>query len=231
MDSTALTLGGFLGTGLVLGLRHSLDPDHVMAVTAIVSRTRSLKSSTLVGAAWGLGHAFTLLLAGIVVLGLKLTIPAGIADIFEGIVAAALIALGTVTVIRARKDRIHLHAHDHDGKAHVHLHAHAATAGHAHGHMPFFIGMVHGLAGSAALTILAMGAATSLASGLLFIAVFGLGAMLGMLATSTLIGAPLLFASKYARLAAAMPLAAGAASVVLGVVMLTHLTGVLPARL
>lgn len=220
MTQTAFTIGGLLGTGFVLGLRHALDPDHVTAVATIVSRTRSVRKASLVGALWGLGHACTLLVVGLAILLLKLSVSAGLAAGLEFAVAVALVILGIRALVAAGRDAVHLHAHAHGGTVHAHLHAHGASASHDHAHMPFVVGMVHGLAGSAALAVLATAAAPTVAQGLSFMAVFAAGSTAGMLATSAAMGAPLLLASRYARMTVAVPAVAGSASIVLGLVMM-----------
>ena len=106
-----------LGLGFVLGLKHSLDADHVVAVTTITSRTQSLKKAARIGAFWGLGHTTTLLIAGIFVLALDLTIPHRLGLAFEFIVGIMLVALGVRVLTRIRHDKLHIHQHQHDGQA------------------------------------------------------------------------------------------------------------------
>src|SRR5258706_516575 len=111
-----------LGFGFVLGLRHALEPDHIVAVSNIVSTSRDLRRSSLVGTYWGLGHTAALFAAGIAVIGMKLTIPKNLALWMELAVAAMLCALGWQTILQARKrlqDRrrnpnAHSHEHSHD---------------------------------------------------------------------------------------------------------------------
>ena len=135
MPSTAL---GPLAVGFVLGLRHALDVDHLAAVSTIVSQRRSLWSSSLVGAVWGLGHTASLLAVGVLVIGLHSAIPPAVAHVLELGVAVMLIGLGANllrTVLRG--DTIHHHAHTHDGHHHVHPHVHPVGTGAdvAHHHM------------------------------------------------------------------------------------------------
>jgi len=194
-----------LGLGFVLGLKHALDPDHMVAVSTIVSESRSVKRSSLIGTFWGLGHTLSLLCAGIVVIALKIQIPDRIALWMEFAVALMLIFLGLQGMMKSfRGWKLHRHRHTHDGSTHTHLHLHHNSDEHVHGHRhliglgarPFFVGMVHGMAGSAALTLLVLATIPSAVAGLLYIAVFGLGSVGGMLIMSSLISLPFVLTRK-----------------------------------
>src|SRR5271169_490121 len=103
-----------LGLGFALGLRHALEPDHIVAVSTIVSQSRSLWRSSLVGTSWGLGHTASLFAAGIAVIGLKLTVPKGMALWMELAVAVMLFGLGFKTTRSAFHEwRFHRHPHEH----------------------------------------------------------------------------------------------------------------------
>src|SRR5882762_12005222 len=122
---TDATLPTILGFGLVLGLRHALDPDHIAAVSTIVSESKSLRRSSLVGTFWGLGHTFALLLVGIYVIALKFQISPGLALWMEFVVALMLILLGARSLLKSvRGFSVHVHQHSHDGTQHVHVHVH-----------------------------------------------------------------------------------------------------------
>ncbi|MEK7631439.1 MAG: urease accessory protein UreH [Patescibacteria group bacterium] len=211
-----LNLLSILGLGLLLGLKHALDADHVVAVSTITSQTKSLKKAARIGAFWGLGHTTTLLIAGGIVLAFGLTIPARLGLGFEFIVGLMLVVLGGRVLWRIRKDQIHIHPHQHDGEAHVHLHAHANNPSHQHAHMSFAVGMVHGLAGSAALMLLVLATVRSLPLGILYILIFGLGTMLGMAVVTILISLPFLAASRMHRLHMGLSVTAGLASIAIG---------------
>lgn len=88
-----------LGLGFILGLKHALDADHVVAVSTIVSQVRGLKKSSLIGAIWGVGHTTTLLLVGLVILIFKLVIPNKVALFFEILVGFVLVILGIGVLI------------------------------------------------------------------------------------------------------------------------------------
>lgn len=223
MDGMLLSVSG---VGFLLGLRHALDPDHVVAVTAIASERAGLRRASLIGACWGLGHALALTLAAGAILALKLSVPVGVATALEATVALMLVGIGAVAIKAALRYRLHAHAHDHDGRAHVHFHAHPsgeAHAEHRHRHAlggglkPFLVGCVHGLAGSAGLALLALGTAPSLGAGLAYVAMLGMGSLVGMLLLSGLMSLPLAYLqSRYAVLHGRAQLAAGAVSVAFG---------------
>jgi len=196
------TLIGLLGLGLVLGLRHALDPDHIAAVSTIVSESRSVRRSSLIGTFWGLGHTMSLLIAGVLVIALKVQISDRVALWMEFAVALMLILLGLKAMLKPLRGwRIHVHQHTHGGGSHSHLHLHRPSEEHAHQHRhllrsgarPFLVGMVHGMAGSAALMILVLATIPSALAGLIYIAVFGLGSVGGMLIMSSLISLPFIF--------------------------------------
>lgn len=217
------------GVGFVLGLRHALDPDHVMAVTTLASGKSGFRRTSMVGAFWGLGHALSLGMAGGAILLLRLNVPPAVSGALEAVVAVMLVGLGMVAVRRALRSRLHAHPHAHDGRVHVHFHAHAPQEVERHDHphflrgglRPFLVGLVHGLAGSAGLALLAVGAAPSLLAGLAYIAMLGLGSMAGMLILSGLMSLPLAYLeARYAAFHRGVQLAAGVASVAFGLYLL-----------
>jgi high-affinity nickel permease len=229
------SLTAALGLGFVLGVRHALDADHVAAVSTFVSTDRSLLRSCLIGAFWGAGHTAALLAAGIVTMSLKLTIPPGLEKGFETLVAVVLVLLGAHVLLRSFSAlTLHRHRHTHDGRFHSHAHVHAGgELAHAHPHLlhgarrPFLVGLVHGLAGSAALMLLVLSTISSPLGGLLYILVFGVGSTGGMLVLSGLIGIPVVIAAGRSAMAVVVIQAlAGVASLGLGL-MLAHNLGVL----
>lgn len=192
-----------LGLGLVLGLKHALDADHLVAVATIVGRHRSLWRSSLVGAWWGLGHTASLFAASVAVVLLRKTIPERAALALEAGVGLMLVVLGGDLLRKIVKGdlRLHAHAHSHDGDAHTHLHLHEAPESHAAHHVgrkPFLVGVVHGLAGSAALTLVVLSTISSPWAGLLYVLVFGAGTIAGMLVMSALVGLPFALAARTA---------------------------------
>jgi ABC-type nickel/cobalt efflux system permease component RcnA len=228
---TSLDAFTLLGVGLVFGLKHATEADHIVAVSAIVSRERSLVRSATVGALWGIGHTVSLILVGIIVLALRVAVPEGVAHWLEFGVALMIIGLGTSALLRALKQssRVHLHQHQHNGVEHVHLHFHERETEHkgaapAHSHAisriglkPLLVGAMHGLAGSAALTLLLLTQIDSTALGLLYLCMFGLGSIAGMLLMSGLIGLPFaLSARRFNGLHYGLQTAAGALGIVFG---------------
>jgi sulfite exporter TauE/SafE len=213
--------------GLILGVRHALDADHVVAVSTIVSKNKNLFKSSLLGAAWGLGHTSTLLLVGLVVLIFKLSIPTKIALSMEFAVGIVLVILGLSVTKEFFLDKIHLHPHEHKSSIHLHLHSHKARPNHSHEHQmkpehkTFIIGMIHGLAGSAALMLLVLTTVSTLYQGILYILIFGLGSILGMVVISTIISLPFTYTTaKFDELNYRLRLTAGFISILLGIAII-----------
>jgi len=189
--------------GILLGSKHSLDPDHVVAVSTIVSEYKNPLRSFWVGISWGLGHTTTLLIIGIVIIALRLTIPERMALLFEFAVGVMLVGLGIQVIYSFRKKKVHQHAHGHEEEAHHHFHSHSKSPEHVPEHhnthgigKPFLrrksyvIGLVHGVAGSAALTLLVLASIESPIAGLVYILLFGLGSVLSMGIMTVIIGLP-----------------------------------------
>ncbi len=211
---TSLSTLAVLGLGLAFGLKHATEVDHIVAVSTIVSEHRSLLRSALVGALWGLGHTASLIAVGIIVLALRVTIPPWVASWLEFAVALMIIGLGVSALARALRKRrdLHMHRHSHDGLSHVHIHFHEQATeheapvkepvgGHSHavslvGVKPLFVGAMHGLAGSAALTLLVLTQIQSVTLGVLYLLIFGVGSIIGMLLMSGLIGLPFVLTSR-----------------------------------
>lgn len=220
-----------LGLGILLGLRHALDADHIAAVSTLVSQHRSVVRSCLLGAFWGAGHTLALLVAGTAVIAFKLTISAEVERGLETAVAFVLILLGGHVLLRSLGTwALHGHTHAHDGWSHGHVHLHVAGEGPGHLHLvdlggrPFALGLLHGLAGSAALMLLVLASIPSPLGGVLYILVFGLGSTAGMLLLSGVIGIPFaLTAVRSTRINAGIQALAGATSVTLGAVLASDL--------
>ena len=225
MDASLATA---LGLGLLLGLRHALDADHVAAVSTLVARERGLIRSCLLGAFWGAGHTLALLGAGVAVIAFKVTITPGLEDALERMVGAVLILLGGHVLFRALGGLlVQGREHTHDGIAHRHPHLRLGSPGAAHVHLlrlggrPFVVGLLHGLAGSATLTLLVLGTIPSPIGALVYILVFGIGATAGMLLLSGLVGLPVALAMEGARrIETAIQVLAGIGSAALGIWML-----------
>lgn len=199
-----------LGLGLVFGLKHATEADHVVAVSTIVSEHRNLRRAALVGGLWGAGHTLSLVVVGVVVLAFRVAIPELVSGWLEFGVALMIIGLGLHALMRAlrRRSDIHVHQHRHDGTAHAHIHFHDKDTEHTepvkeHSHAvarigikPLLVGAMHGLAGSAALTLLVLTQIGSPVLGLLYLAVFGFGSIIGMLSMSGLVALPFIFSAR-----------------------------------
>jgi ABC-type nickel/cobalt efflux system permease component RcnA len=216
-----------LGFGFILGLKHALDSDHLIAVSTIVSERKGFWSSSVVGALWGLGHTASLLIVGLVVIAFNFQIPDKIAQAMEFSVALMLIVLGANVLWKIlRGGKFHVHTHTHDHHLHIHPHIHEASKKHdedtVHHHStkvgkkPFFVGMVHGMAGSAALMLVVLATIPSRALALLYIAIFGIGSVGGMFLMSALIGLPFALTSRHERINAIVRTSAGILSLCFG---------------
>lgn len=196
LESNFLT---FLGVGFVLGLRHALDADHLAAVSTVLAERPSVRASGLVGLWWGVGHTLTLMLVGAVVLVSGIHIPEPFALLAESGVGLLLVVLGGTLAMKLFRERWHLHSHMHDGEPHVHLHSHRRREDHVHPHWarqslrPLLIGMAHGVAGSAALMLVILSNTSGIGQGLLYIAVFGIGSIGGMLAIGLTLSVPVIY--------------------------------------
>lgn len=226
METTSeLTTLAILLTGFLLGLYHAVEADHLAAVSTIVAERKNILSSVFIGGFWGVGHTLTLLLVGVLVVFLKLQIPAALEARLEAAVGVMLVLLG-VNALRKlpRTAEIHVHTHEHEGRRHTHIHTHRDGAEEETHHFARFsprsvlVGMVHGLAGSAALMLLIIPAVGSTAAALLYILVFGIGSIGGMMLMSLLIGLPIhLTAGRFTRLNRTILAAAGLFSLGLGI--------------
>ena len=216
--------------GILLGSKHSLDPDHVVAVSTIVSEYKNPLRSFWVGISWGLGHTTTLLIIGIAIIALRLTIPEQMALLFEFAVGVMLVGLGIQVIYSFRKKKVHQHAHGHEEEAHHHFHSHSKSPEHVPEHhnthgigKPFLrrksylIGLVHGVAGSAALALLVLASIESPIAGLAYIALFGVGSVFSMGIMTVIIGLPFVIsADRLPKLNRTIQFAVGSLSILFG---------------
>lgn len=251
-----LTTGGLMAAlvlGFLLGLRHATDADHVVAISTIVSEERNAWRGIWIGTSWGLGHTTPLLFLGVVILLLKEAVLSryeAVAPVLEFGVGVMLVFLGAQVIWRLYRRRLHVHKHLIPANPHVHVHAHAPgaeTAGdsqdvHAPSRpgKPFFrlksyvVGVVHGLAGSAAVMLLLLPQAPSFGAGLSYILLFGLGTMIAMAGITLVLGVPFAVTARFARFNGWVAGAAGSLSLVFGVALMadlalgTHLLFFLP---
>jgi hypothetical protein len=214
---------------LLLGLRHASEPDHLAAVSTLLAERPGRSGSAWLGAIWGVGHSLALLLVGGCMLLLRLRMPERVSDVLELVVSAMLLLLGARSSRRAYRAR-----GAHDSVTHTHtvalgdshavgaLHVHAGISDHVHvggwtfARRPLQIGLVHGMAGSGALTALALANMPSLGPGLIYMLLFGLGSVAGMALVTGVVGWPLRRVAQDGRAQLALNALAGAVSLSLG---------------
>jgi high-affinity nickel-transport protein len=239
--------------GFFLGVRHATDPDHVIAVTTIVSRQKKISRAALTGAFWGLGHTLTIFVVGTAIIVFGLVIPARVGLSMELSVALMLIVLGVMNVLAfmrsarsiakvegAAAATMHTHHHSHGDYIHSHPHGHNPES-HPHAaektplaridrlfgesliyrHLrPFMIGVVHGLAGSAAVALLVLTTIRDPRWAIAYLLVFGLGTVAGMVViTMSIASAFIFYGRSHAKFSAHLGLAAGLLSLVFGLLL------------
>lgn len=219
--------------GFLIGLRHALEADHVAAVASLASGEKSIRRIVTHGVVWGIGHSVTLLAIGGTVVLLGVSMPERLAVWLEFAVGIMLIVLGAWVLIRLALDRIHFHTHRHDGdRWHFHAHSHACepmahdSAHHEHDHPPglpwrsLMVGVMHGMAGSAALMLLTAATFTSAPLGMLYLALFGFGSIIGMGLLSVVIAVPMRYSAGMMTWSRhALQGIIGSATILLGAVM------------
>jgi sulfite exporter TauE/SafE len=223
----ATSTPAILGLGFLIGLKHATEADHLAAVSTIVTERHSLWSSAIVGGIWGLGHTISLLIVGVFVLLLNFEVSERAERMLEFGVGVMLVLLG-LNVLRklVQGGTLHFHEHEHGTRVHAHPHLHetgrADEPGSHHGLSLFspralVVGMVHGLAGSAALMLMVLPTIESRPLGLLYIIVFGIGSIGGMMLMSFLVGLPFtLTALRFNRFNYILQSVAGLISIGLG---------------
>jgi len=236
--------------GFFLGMRHATDPDHVIAVSTIISREGTVKRATLIGAAWGAGHTLTIVLVGFAIIAFRVVLPPRLGLSMELAVAIMLILLGLRNLrglltwsaqptvgepVAAPDHGVHYHAHG----EYVHAHSHPGAAQHLHNPAqtplstvdgwfrgsemyqwlrPLIIGIVHGLAGSAAIALLVLSTITSVRWAIAYLVVFGLGTVVGMMLITLSMGSTFLYAQKrFSSVGRHVGWVAGAISVAFGI--------------
>ena len=193
---------GFLG--FLLGLKHATDADHVVAVTAIVARERTFRRAAWIGGLWGIGHSLTLLVVGGTIISFRLVIPPRVGLALEFGVALMLILLGFSNLRPGT-----------DAQDHGHAHEHAFSSA-----RPVLVGVVHGMAGSAAVAILVLAAIPQTAYAIAYLLVFGVGTVAGMTVVTGLLAAPAVYAGeRLQRFQTGIRLAAGALSLAFGLLL------------
>ena len=231
-----------LALGFFLGMRHATDSDHVIAITTIVSRERDVRHAAIIGMFWGVGHSITLLVVGGAIVVFGLVIPQRLGLSLEFCVALMLIILGAFNLrvalrsVHARSTTTdsenHEHPHRHGDYTHSHPHGHSPDA---HGHSeesvppacldrrfgdsrtyralrPTIIGIVHGLAGSAAIVLLVLPIIREPLWAVMYLSVFGAGTIAGMILITTAIAVPFSCSARFEFLHRHLGAAAGVVS-------------------
>ena len=228
--------------GFFLGVRHAADADHVTAVATIVSREKRFGAAALVGLVWGLGHTLTILVVGSLIILFKVVIPPHVELSMEFLVALMLIALGLSNLtgllswlrewVAPTGAQLHSHPHSHHGQIHTHLHLHqgeqheepavraVAWSRPASFVRSFVTGIIHGLAGSAAIALLILGAIQESAWAIGYLAVFGAGTIVGMVLITSLLAVPVTLAARRFELANRyLSVASGLLSLIIGLAL------------
>jgi len=232
----SLTPGLVLALGFAIGLQHAFEPDHIAAVSTLVSkrnnRSQSIKQqikedtlkSSIIGVFWGAGHTTSLVFMGLLVYVLAVNIPEIIFSGLEIVVGMMLIFLAFTTFTSKKIFNIkHMHPHTHeDGIVHIHPHTHDGV--HKHTHKSYIIGCIHGLAGSGALVVVAAAALTSVQEILSFILIFGFGSVIGMALVSSLIGIPFAFSKRISSFNQTLRFVAAAVSFLIGITIIYQVT-------
>src|SRR5829696_240886 len=219
MRDTVFNLLSVLSLGLFLGMRHATDADHVVAIATIVSRERTLASSALIGAAWGIGHTVTVVTFGVAIISFGVVIPPSLGLSMELAVGIMLVILGVLTLTGVGRTAsvvagsgapgghtplAHDHVHSHGDYIHWHAHGHGAEP---HGHAeldrswqgrlglyrwmrPFVVGAVHGLGGSAAIALMVLSIIHDARAAIGYLLLFGLGTVGGMMLITFALSAP-----------------------------------------
>jgi hypothetical protein len=254
MEQTTLPI---IILAFVLGMKHALDVDHLAAVTTLLTGRRNRWKAVLVGIWWGLGHSAALMLVGGMIILFDVRFPDSVSLILEFCVGLMLIFLGVRVLLRLRKGgTLHVHTHEHGGRVHIHPHLHEAGTVHAHGNShdapneiadaaapggvagaagrrplapktPLLVGMVHGLAGSAGLTLLLLPSIPTRLMGIVYLALFGAGSILGMTLATFLVSIPLGEIGTGGRAGRLISAAAGCLSFVVGGVLMVETGGAL----
>ncbi|WP_341278609.1 sulfite exporter TauE/SafE family protein [Paenibacillus sp. FSL H8-0537] len=211
MDAGILSV---LAIGFLLGIKHALEPDHVIAVSTIAIKSKHIGKSAFSGVFWGIGHSLTLFIVGFILMAMRSEMTEKWAMSLEFLVGVMIVVLGVNTIISLRSMR-----------ANANVDASAKESQHFHGsyRKSLLIGIIHGLAGSGAMVILTMSTVNSISEGLIYIAVFGVGTVIGMLCFTTFISIPFILSSSRFKLNRVLIGATGIVSAVFGLYYMYNL--------
>lgn len=212
-DGPQTRLVASAGLGTLLGMRHALEPDHLAALSTLLTGERNVRKAAWLGVYWGVGHTLTLLAAGSLLVVLRADMPAFASDVLGGAVVLLLVAFGFRAIYLSGGQTA-------AGRPHSHVHGPAPVAASAGqwtlARRPLLVGAVHGLAGSGALTAVVMATIPSLGARLVYLLLFGVGSTLGMAALSGLMGWPIARVGTNGAVARCLSLTVGCISIVLG---------------
>jgi nitrile hydratase accessory protein len=201
------------GLGALLGMRHALEPDHLAALSTLLTGERNVRKAAWLGVYWGIGHTLTLLVAGMILVVLRADMPAIASDVLAFAVVLLLLGFGFRAIYlsagQASPGPTHSHVHGASSKA-------AAVSRWTLARRPLLVGAVHGLAGSGALTALVMATIPSMGARFIYLVLFGVGSTLGMAALSGLMGWPIARVGAHGAVARCVSLAVGCISIMLG---------------
>lgn len=218
IPATPLALAATTGLGLTIGLRHAVEPDHLVAVATLVSSERGVGAALRLGASWGIGHTLALMAIGSLLIAARQAMPPAVGTILELAVATMIFGMGVRALVHAwrlnRDGDVAVHAHGAIRHAHATSGAHVHIGGLALATRPLVVGLVHGLAGSGALTALAMAAQPSWPEQMAFVLLFGLGSTVGMAAVTGLAGWPIARLVRTPGALAGLSAATGVAAVI-----------------
>jgi high-affinity nickel-transport protein len=208
-----------LALGFLLGMRHATDSDHIVAVTTIVSREKSIRAAGLIGAMWGLGHSAAILLVGGAIVLFGVVLPARVGLAFELAVAVMLILLGAFNILGGVRGRVRGREGTEPSRSAVPSPARAFG-----GLRPLLVGTVHGLAGSAAVALLVLTTIRTPLLAVIYLVLFGIGTLAGMMLITTAMALPLaLAARKVSAWSGHIGLVTGLFSVAFGLLMTYHI--------
>lgn len=219
--------------GLIIGFTHAFEADHITAMSTQISKKKTattkqkikkeITRSSLLGLFWGIGHTTALMAMGFAIYYFTLELHDGLFSSFEFLVGLMMIFLGITTIINKNFFSKHRHPHQHeDGTIHFDSHTHD-NQDHNHNHKSYIIGLIHGLAGSGSIVALAASTLHSADVIFGFIAIFGLGSIIGMILASGLLGMPFAFSVQIPNLQKILRYAAGVISLLLGISIITQL--------
>lgn len=201
-----LSLTAILLIGFLLGMRHATDPDHVVAITTIIARQPELKKAGFIGVLWGIGHTCTVFVVGAMIIVFRVTIPPRVGLSMEFAVAAMLIILGILNLtgtLKQLQERFLINSFPKDAAANLKVGNSNRTLDRTFQGLgayaffrPLFVGIVHGLAGSAAVALLVMATMHDAWSAIAYLLLFGLGTIIGMVLITMLIAMPFLVAGR-----------------------------------